>query len=126
MFYEKAQTRSSDTAESGPRFRMMLGEIWHDWLEAVSEVAYQTHKACEFFAENGDPLNARYGPFDSYWRAQSEGGSGTIDMKKLEQCLQSMDPTQAARVMHAVQMMQAMEGVLQRRRSRANEEGAAW
>jgi hypothetical protein len=33
---------------------------------------------------------------------------------------------QAARVIHAVQMMQAMEAMLQRRRSRANREEAAW
>ena len=33
-------------------------------------------------------------------------------MDKLRQCLQSMDPMQAARVMHAVQTMQAMEAML--------------
>ena len=48
-------------------------------------------------------------------------------MDKLKQCLQSMDSTQAARVMHAVQTMQAMEDMLQRQKSRTNEaEGAAW
>jgi hypothetical protein len=47
-------------------------------------------------------------------------------MKKLEECLQSMEPMQAAQVLHAVRMMQAMEAVVQKRRSRANEERAAW
>ena len=60
-------------------------------------------------------------------RGPSEGPNGSIDMDKLKQCLQSMDPMQAARVMHAVQMMQAMEAMLKRRRSRAEEaEEAAW
>ena len=45
-------------------------------------------------------------------RGPSEGPNGSIDMDKLKQCLQSMDPMQAARVMHAVQMMQAMEAML--------------
>ena len=45
-------------------------------------------------------------------------------MKKLEECLQSMDSMQAAQVLHAVQIMQAMEAVLQRRKSRANEDRA--
>ena len=47
-------------------------------------------------------------------------------MKKLEECLQSMDPMQAAQVLHAVRMMQAMEAAVQRRKSRANEDRAAW
>jgi hypothetical protein len=116
----------SDTPELGPRFRVMLAEFWHDWLEAISDVAYQTHRACEFLSENSYPSNLRHGPFDRYWRSQSEGANSSIDMKKLEECLQSMDSMQAARVIHAVQMMQAMEAMLQRRRSRANREEAAW
>jgi hypothetical protein len=48
-------------------------------------------------------------------------------MDRLKQCLQSMEPTQAARVIHAVHMMHAMETMLKRQRSRANEgEGTAW
>jgi hypothetical protein len=97
----------------------MLAEIWHDWLEAISDVAYQTHRTCEFLAENTNPS-----PFDAYSH-QSDGANSSIDMKKLAECLQSMDSMQAARVIHAVQMMQAMEATLQRRRSRAKEE-APW
>ena len=82
---------ASDTPESGPRFRALFGEIWHDWLEAISDVAYQTHRACEYLSENSDPSNLRHGPFDPYWRAQAEGANGSIDMKKLEECLRSME-----------------------------------
>jgi len=114
----------SDAAESGSRFRVMLAEIWHDWFEAISDVAYQTHRACDLLAANSNPSTFKYGPFDGPWH-QSEGANSSIDMKKLEECLQSMDSMQAARVIHAVQMMQAMEAMLQRRRSRAKEE-AAW
>jgi replicative superfamily II helicase len=113
-----------DAPESGPRFRVVLAEIWHDWLEAISDVAYQTHRTCEFLAENTNPSTLKHDPFDAYSH-QSEGANSSIDMKKLEECLRSMDSMQAARVIHAVQMMQAMEAMLQRRRSRANEE-AAW
>ena len=136
MFFDDARTHSSDAdiPESGIRFAMMFGELWHDWLEAMSEVAYQTHRACEFFVQNGGSLKGQYGPFDfresfdlRSSRNEYGGPSGSIDMDKLKECLQSMDSIQAARVMHAVQMMQAMEAMLKRRRSRTNQaEGAAW
>jgi hypothetical protein len=123
MFSDSAQPHpsSSDTPDSGLRFGTMLAEIWHEWFEAMSE-------ACEFFAEYGGHSNGRYGPFESHFsRSPSEGWDGSIDMDKLKQCLQPMDPIQAARVMHAVQMMQAMEAMLTRQRSRANQAaGAAW
>ena len=136
MFFDDARPHSSDAdiPESGIRFAMMLGELWHDWLEAMSEVAYQTHRACEFFAQNGASAKGQYGPFNVRepfdFRAspsEHDGQNGSIDMDKLRECLQSMDSMQAARVMHAVQMMQAMEAILKRRRSRANQaEGSAW
>lgn len=130
MFFDNTQPHpsSSDTPESSLRFGMMLAELWHDWFETMSQVAYQTHRACEFFVENGGPLNGQYGPFDSRpSRSPSEGPNGSIDMDKLKQCLQSMDPMQAVRIMHAVQTMQVMEAVLKGRRSRANKpEEDAW
>src|SRR5687768_7636800 len=129
MFSGNARSHPSDSdaPESSPHVGMVLAELWHDWFEAMSQVAYQTHRACEFLAENGTRSNGQYGPFDSGpSRSPSEGPDGSIDMDKLKQCLQSMDPMQAARVMHAVQTMQAMEAMLRGRR-RANEaEGAAW
>ena len=128
MFSDNAQPHSStvDTPESSLRVGMMLAELWHDWLGTVSQVAYQTHRTCEFFIENGVPSNGQYGPFD-FARSPSEGSDGSIDMDRLKQCLQSMDPMQATRVMHAVQMMQAMEAMLKARRSRTDQsEGAAW
>jgi len=41
MFFDDAQQHpsESDTSESGIRFAMMLAELWHDWFEAMSEVA---------------------------------------------------------------------------------------
>src|SRR6266508_4434904 len=55
MFFDDAQQHpsESDTPESGIRFAMMVVELWHDWFEAMSEVAYQTHRACEFFVQHG-------------------------------------------------------------------------
>jgi hypothetical protein len=118
----------SDSPESDLRFGMMLAEIWHDWFEAISEVAYEMHRTCEFLAENGGPSSGRYGPFRCRPSRSPYGGlAGSIDMDTLRQCLQSMDPMQAAKVMHAVQTIQAMEAMLKRQRSRANgAEEAAW
>jgi hypothetical protein len=117
-----------DGSESGLRLGMMVAELWNDWFEAISEVAYQTHRACEFFIENGDPLNDRFERFD-FRRSHRpfEGLNGAIDIEKLKQCLQTMEPMQAARVIHAVQMMQALEAMLKRRRARSSEtEDTPW
>jgi hypothetical protein len=131
MFSDYAHPSEADTPESNLRFSMMLAELWHDWFDSMSELAYRTHRACEFVSENGGRPNGRYGPFDFRPpRGPSEGLDGSIDMDRLKQCLQSMDPMQAARVMHAVQMMQAMEAMetmVRRRRSRGSAaEEAAW
>ena len=136
MFFDDARSHSSDAdiPESGIRFAMMLGELWHDWLEAMSEVAYQTHRACEFLAQNGASSKGQHKPFNfgeafDFRASPSEHGgpNGSIDMEKLRESLQSMDSMEAARVLHAVQMMQTMEAILRRRRSRANQaEGDAW
>ena len=129
MFYDDVKSRHSNTPEFRPRFRTMLGDIWHDWFEAMSQVAYQTHRACEFLAENGGRSGGRYSPFESrHWSGPSEMPNGSVDMDKLKGCLQSMDQMQAARIMHAVQMMQAMDSVLKRGRSPSDDEegGSAW
>jgi hypothetical protein len=136
MFFDDAQHHPSeaDTPESGIRFATMLAELWHDWFEAMSEVAYQTHRACEFFVQHGGSPNGQHGRFDfrepfdfRSSRSPYEGPNGSVDIDKLKECLQSLDSTQAARVMHAVQTMQAMEAMLKRRRSRANQaEETAW
>ena len=123
MFSDYMHPSGSDTPESDPRLSMMLAELWHDWFEAMSEVAYRTHRACEVLAENGGLSNGGYGPFAFRSpRGPSDGSGGPIDLDKLKQCLQSMDPIQATRVMHAVQMMEALEAMVRRRRSRAQEE----
>jgi hypothetical protein len=128
MFSDHDHPYSSvfETPESRLRFGMMFAELWHDWFEAMSEVAYRTHRACEFVLEDGGPAKSKHGPFDpSRW--QSEGPNGAVDVDKLKECLQAMEPMEAARVIHAVQMMQAMEAMLKRKRSRASEaERPAW
>jgi hypothetical protein len=128
VFSDRAHPSDFDTPESNLRFSMMLAELWHDWFEAMSEMAYRTHRACEFLAENGGISNGRYEPFDFRSpRGPSDGSDGPIDMDKLKQCLQSMSPTQATRIMHAVQMMEFLEAMAKRRRSRAHEsEEAPW
>ena len=130
MFYDNTQPPPSrfDMLDR-IRSRMRLAElVWREWFEMMSQVAYHTHRACEFFVQNGAPLNERSGPFDfRVSRSPSEASNGAIDLEKLKQCLQSMDPMQAAQVIHAVQMMQAMEHMLKRQGSRANDpEGTAW
>src|SRR5262245_14093455 len=114
MFSDYARPHPSDSDAPEPNFRfgMMLAELWHDWFEAMSEVAYQTHRACEFLAEHGKNSNGRYGPFDFRDGPGSfEWPKGPVDVEQLKECLQSMDPAQAAQVMHAVQMMQAMDAM---------------
>jgi hypothetical protein len=129
MFSDNAHPHPSNSDMFEPRLRFgMLGELWQDWFETLSQVAYQTHRACEFLAENGTVSNGRFGPFDfRSLRRPSGASNGSIDMDKLRECLQPMDPAQADQVVHAVQMMQAMEAMLAGRRSRANAaEGPAW
>jgi hypothetical protein len=126
MFFDHAQPRpsSSDASfETNPSLGVMFTELWHDWFEVMSQVAYQTHRACEFLAVSGAPLSGR---LDS-WPIWSDGQADAIDIESLKQCLQQMDPKQAARVVHAVQMLQAMENMLRAKRSRPHEaQEAAW
>ena len=86
MFSDNAQPHPSisDMSEFGLRPGRMLGEMWQDWFETLSQVAYRTHRACDFLAENGGPSNGRFGPFDFRpSRSPSEGQNGSIDMDKL-------------------------------------------
>ena len=66
MFYDSAHPHQSsfDTHKSRLRFGMRFAELWHEWFDTMSQVAYQTHRACEFLAENGGSSNGQYGPFD--------------------------------------------------------------
>jgi hypothetical protein len=128
MFSDNAQSHRSNSDAHESRFHTMLTDVWQDWFEALSEVAYQTHRACEFFAENKGPPSGRFGPFDfRFTRGPSAGPNSSVDMEKLKECLQPMEPIEAAQVIYAVQMMQAMEAMLKKQRSRADEtEGTAW
>src|SRR5262249_1829009 len=82
MFFDDAPPHASgfETPESNLRFRMMVAEFLHDWFEVMSQVAYQTHRACEFFVQDGGPLNRQYGPhgFRS-WRGPAEASNHPID-----------------------------------------------
>jgi len=119
---------SFDAPEAVFRLGTIVAEIWQDWLQTMSQVAYQTHRACEFLAENGGQSIAQFRPLGSASsRGRSERTTGPIDIHRLRQCLQSMDPDQASQVVHAVQMMEAMETMLKGQRSRPNDaEGSAW
>ena len=123
--FDDAQPHPSTfgSPESDLRFGRMLAEVLHDWFEVMSRVAYQTHRACEFFVHNAD-----HGPVASRaWRRTPEASNGSIDMEKLRECLRPMDPEQAAQVMHAVQAIQAMEAMLKKYRAQADEaEQAPW
>lgn len=74
MFSDNAQPHwsSFETPESNPRVGMMLAELWHDWFEILSQVAYQTHRACEFLAESGGLSNAHL-MFGTRWLATLAG-----------------------------------------------------
>jgi len=128
MFSRQPHSSDFDTQESRLRFGMMFAELWYDWLETMSEVAYRTHKVCESFIEDGAPATSQYGPFEPpRWSDPPESLNGEIDIDRLKDCLKAMEPREAARVIHAVQMMQAMETMLKRRRSGPNEgERSAW
>jgi hypothetical protein len=128
MFSDSPHPSSSDERESRRRNGPMLAELWQEWFETMSDVAYETHRACEYLAKNGVPPKGPPGPFD--FRPSGgpfEPSNDPIDMDKLRHCLESLDPIQAARVVYAVQAMQAMETMLSKRRSRANEsDKPAW
>ena len=130
MFSDKRQQHppSGFIPESTLHFGMKLAKLWGDWFETMSQVAYQTHRTCEFLVRNGAPSNEQYGAFDSRsWRSPPPRANDTIDMEKLKQCLQSMDSMQSARVIYAVQTMQVMEAMMKGQGSRANEaEEDAW
>jgi len=119
---------SFDAPDAAFRMGTLFAEIWQDWLQTISQMAYQTHRACELLAENGGQPIAQLRPFGfAPSRGHSERTTGPIDIDRLRQCLQSMDPDQASQIVHAVQMMEATEAMLKGQQSRANDaEGAAW
>jgi hypothetical protein len=119
------EAKHSDAREAKQRRGSILSELWQDWFEALSDVAYHAHEACDLLAKNG-PTNGRSGFFAS-GPFSAPPTDEPIDMDKLAQCLQSLEPKQAARVMYAVQTMQAMETLWEARRSRADTpRKAAW
>lgn len=125
--HEQPYPPNFDTPESSLRFGMMLAELLHDWFEVMSHVAYQTHRACEFFVQNGGPPGGHDGPFSHSWRSPPEGSNSSIELGELQECLRSMEPKQAAQVLHAVRTMQAMEAMLKKYRSqKETSEGTAW
>jgi len=99
------------------RMATAQADLMHQILLKAAEVADHTRKACQAFAEQG---GAAYAPFGSTAPFAAPGSPGTarpgapVDMERLKQLLQAMDPVQAAQVMHAVQVVQAMDSAHRR------------
>jgi hypothetical protein len=125
------------------RMAMAQADVMHQMLLKAAEVLDEVRKACQAFAEHG---GAAYAPFGST-AAFSTAGSpstpgspptpgspstpgspgmarpvGPVDMEKLKQSLQTMDPIQAAQVLHAVHVVQAMDGAHRRQQAA----GSGW
>src|SRR6476646_7625384 len=79
MFCDSAHPHQSsfDTHESRLRFGMRFAELWHEWFDTMSQVAYQTHRACEFLAENGGPSNGQYGQTQTMPARDGSGAGGS-------------------------------------------------
>jgi hypothetical protein len=107
------------------RMAMAQADVMHQMLLKAAEVLDEIRNACQAFAEHG---GAAYAPFSST-AAFSTAGSpgmarpvGPVDMEKLKQSLQTMDPIQAAQVLHAVHIVQAMDGAHRRQQAA----GSGW
>jgi hypothetical protein len=127
MLFDSPHANGSDDRESRRRLGSVFAELWQEWFETVSELALETHQMCEYISRSRAFDKDAYGPFGQF--AQFGGVSGEpIDIDKLKQCLQSMDPAQATRVLYAVQAMHAMEAMLERYRAREREhhESSRW
>jgi hypothetical protein len=125
------------------RMAMAQADVMHQMLLKAAEVVDHTRKAYQAFTEHGA---AAYAPFGSTAAFSTPGwpstpgspsapgspstpGSpgmarpvGPIDMEKLKQSLQTMEPVQAAQVLHAVHVVQAMD--VAHRRQQAS--GSGW
>lgn len=99
------------------RMMMAQADIMHQMLLKAAEVVDHARKACQAFAEQS---GTAYTPFGSATAFSTPGSPGTarpgghVDIETLKQSLRTMDPVQAAQVLHAVQVMQAMDGVHRR------------
>jgi hypothetical protein len=102
------------------RMATAQADLMHQMFLKAAEVADHTRKACQAFAEQAGPAYAPFGSSPGFAPPGSPGNArpgAPVDLEKLRQSLQTMDPVQAAQVMHAVQVVQAMEGA--RRRQQA-------
>nr|UXE44361.1 hypothetical protein Hi04_10k_c209_00023 [uncultured bacterium] len=110
----------SPSVDAMLRMATAQADLMHQMLLKAAEVADHTRKACQAFAEQG---GMAYAPFGSNAAFATPGSSATarpgapVDMDKLRQSLQTMDPVQAAQVIHAVQVVQVMDDA--RRRQQA-------
>jgi hypothetical protein len=95
-------------------------DLMHQILLKAAEVVDHTRKACQAFAEQS---GAACAPLGSTAAFATPGSPGTarpgapVDMEKLKQSLQTMDPVQAAQVLHAVQVVQAMDSAHRRQQA---------
>jgi hypothetical protein len=111
---------SSPSVDAILRTAAAQADLMHQMLLKAAEVADHTRKACHAFAEQGGMAYAPFGLNAAFatpgWSAMARPGA-PVDMEKLRQSLQTMDPVQAAQVVHAVQVVQAMDDA--RRRQQA-------
>jgi hypothetical protein len=107
------------------RSAITAAEFWCHWFETMAEMARQARQACQLFTDAGMARPEQHGApaTAAPWAAARPDGTrpdDSVDLKQLRESLKSMDPRQAAQVLHAVQMVQAMDRMQQRQRSRPN------
>ena len=99
------------------RMAMTQAESMHQMLLKMAEFFIQICKAHQAFAEQGWTM---YAPSGSTAAPPTPASPSTarpgapVDVEQLKQLLQTMDPIQAAQVLHAVQLVQAMDYVHRR------------
>lgn len=105
---------------------MTQADVMHQTLLKAAEMVDHARNACRAFAEHGGVAYAPVGPTPPFSMPGSSGPArpgGSVDMERLRQSLQTMDPTQAAQVLHAVQVVQAMDASYRRQRG---ADSSAW
>jgi hypothetical protein len=94
-------------------------DAWSRWLDTVAQAAWHTRNAYE-------AMHAGATPQGQHAQRRTAPPDNSIDMNKLREALGCMDPMQASQVVHAVQMMNAMERMHRAQQSRPQESGAQW
>jgi hypothetical protein len=101
------------------RGNIAMADFWYRWFEAMAQMAYQARQAYQLFLDNGGATHGPYSHAPPPARPTPRT-DGSVDIDKLAELLSPLDPMEADQVLHAVQMLQAMDVLQRRRRSRAN------